>query len=174
MRFSVCIEYVVCMSDDVDSTQFDIPRLLTEFAQAAGLPPSLADALCSIATTKAVSGGTLIVREGGDCDSLYFISSGQVGIDMLVPGRGQVRILSLGPGDIVSWTAAVGGQSATASAVAIGDAILIAIPAEALHRLLSDNHEVGYHFMHWIARKISRRLVATRLQLLDLFAEESG
>ena len=38
-------------------------------------------------------------------------------------------------------------------------------------QLCAANHEFGFHLMQRLASSLSKRLVATRLQLLDLFAE---
>ncbi len=45
---------------------------------------------------------------------------------------------------------------------------------EEFMQLCQSNHDVGYPVMRELSKAISRRLVATRLQLLDLFANESG
>ena len=47
---------------------------------------------------------------------------------------------------------------------------MAAIPADRLLSLCEQDAEFGQHVMRWMAQSLSNRLVATRLQLLDLFA----
>ena len=47
----------------------------------------------------------------------------------------------------------------------------VALPGDQLRQLCEAEHEVGYHIMRQLASALSRRLLATRLQLLDLFGE---
>ena len=82
---------------------------------------------------------------------------------------GAQRILSLGPGDLVGWTPLFENAPLIASAVALTDVVLCSIPGQTLRDLCAANREVGYHFMREIARSLGKRLLATRLQMLDLF-----
>jgi CRP/FNR family transcriptional regulator, cyclic AMP receptor protein len=59
--------------------------------------------------------------------------------------------------------------------VALTDVKLCSIRGQKLRDLCAADQEVGYHFMRETARSLGKRLLATRLQLLDLFgaADES-
>lgn len=140
---------------------------------SAQLPAYVRDELAAIAEQREFSAGAFLCREGEDAPDLFLIASGHVGLDMLVPGRGQVRVLTLGPGEILAWSAVVGNHGATATGVATEDTSVIALREDALVLLCETNHDVGYLVMKELARAVSRRLVSTRLQLLDLFEEQS-
>ena len=114
--------------------------------------------------------GSQIFAEGGTNRELHLIESGHVRLEMHVPGRGGVPILSLGPGDVLAWSAVLGSGVMTASAVALEPVRTLAVAGEALTRLCEADHELGYCVMRQLALELCRRLVATRLQLLDLFA----
>ncbi|TXT27172.1 MAG: hypothetical protein FD138_2777 [Planctomycetota bacterium] len=45
------------------------------------------------------------------------------------------------------------------------------LPGHQLQQLCQSDAEVGFHLMWQVASALSQRLVATRLQLLDLFAK---
>jgi CRP-like cAMP-binding protein len=92
---------------------------------------------------------------------------------MNVPEHGTVRILSLGPGDMVGWSAAVLelGEM-TASAAAIEDTEVVALPADQLLRDCKRNPALGYEMMRRMAQQLARRLLATRLQLLELVSAQ--
>ena len=114
---------------------------------------------------------TLLFREGAQNDKLMIVSAGRVALDMQVPGRGEVRIISLGPGDMVAWSALLGGGRMTTSAVALEDTQVVAIRASDVLPLCESDPAFGYHLMRQVAQALASRLVATRLQLLDLFAD---
>lgn len=57
----------------------------------------------------------------------------------------------------------------TSMAVAAGNVELVALDTESLQQLLQQQHELGYLVMRALAKSLSRRLLATRLQLLDLY-----
>lgn len=148
---------------------------LKQTLKAIGFSADLPDAvLGELATVSAMvdfpSGGT-IFQEGADNHFLYIIRSGKVSLDMYVPTRGRIRILSVGPGDMLAWSSLLGEGRMTATATAVEDTCAVAASALKLRELCASNHEVGYQLMSRMARALSQRLVATRLQLLDLFAD---
>ncbi|MHC4879391.1 MAG: Crp/Fnr family transcriptional regulator [Planctomycetota bacterium] len=130
-------------------------------------------ALAGIAADRTLLEGDVVCREGQTSRELFMIESGHVALDIFVPGRGQVRILTLGPGEIVGWSSMVGNHGSTATGTATEKTRVIAFRDDDFLGLCQSNHDVGYPVMRELARSISRRLVATRLQLLDLFAPET-
>lgn len=114
--------------------------------------------------------GTVIFRQGDATDLVGFVVSGRVALEMTVPARGSVRLLTLSRGELLGWSPLVGGHQMTATAVAIDETQLLSIPGDALLKLCQQNHELGFEVMRRVAWALSRRLTATRLQLLDLFS----
>jgi len=145
---------------------------LKELAFSADLSD---EAIGQIAESSSViehAAGTILFREGSIHQALLLICSGAVALEMCVPARGCVRLLTLGSGDMVSWSALLGRGEMTATAIVTQDARMIAISASRLLEICRSNHEVGYQIMQRMAQALSRRLLATRLQLLDLFSAE--
>lgn len=114
--------------------------------------------------------GRFLFREGETNPSIYVMLDGQIDLVMQVRPRGSQRILSLGQGDLVAWSALLGNGVMTCSALCTRDAKLIAIDARVVRDRIEKDHELGYHFMHMVSMALAHRLTATRLQLLDLFA----
>ncbi len=135
------------------------------------LPPHVLEAIAGAATLCDFPAGTVLFREGAQNDKLMIVATGRVALDVRVPGRGDVRILSLGPGDMVAWSALFGGGRMTTSAVTLQDTQLVAIPAAEVMSLCESDPSFGYNLMRQVALALANRLVATRLQLLDLFAD---
>jgi CRP/FNR family cyclic AMP-dependent transcriptional regulator len=114
--------------------------------------------------------GQFLFREGQSNPYLYVMLDGQIDLVMQVRHRGSQRILSLGKGDLVAWSALLGSGVMTCSALCIRKARLVAIDARIVLEHMNRDHEFGYHFMRLLAMALAQRLTATRLQLLDLFA----
>jgi CRP-like cAMP-binding protein len=59
----------------------------------------------------------------------------------------------------------------TCTAVTLDNVEAVVVTGAKLLELCEQDHEFGYHLMRRMATALSRRLLATRLQLLDLFAD---
>jgi CRP-like cAMP-binding protein len=137
------------------------------------IPSPLVPGLEQIAHARSFSPGSTIFTEGTRHDEFHVVVSGRVRLDMRVPGRGRIPILTAGAGDVLAWSALLGDGVMTSSALALEPVQTVAFPGTALRTLCEQQHEIGYHVMRQLAAALSRRLVGTRLQLLDLFADHA-
>ena len=115
--------------------------------------------------------GQKLFSEGTIEDQIFIVISGHVALEMLVPRRGNVRLLTVGSGELVGWSGLIGDGRMTATAVVTEDCRLIGISSRIMRDLCRTDHELGYVLMTRTANAIAQRLLATRLQLLDLFSE---
>jgi CRP-like cAMP-binding protein len=135
------------------------------------LPPGLLSKLSPLASVEVHGAGSVLFRETDRFDRLLIVVKGLVALDMQVSRRGPTRVLTVGPGEVLAWSSILGDQSMTVTATVVAPAELISIPASSLKELCAADHEIGYAIMERMAVALSRRLLATRLQLLDMFAE---
>jgi CRP-like cAMP-binding protein len=127
--------------------------------------------LAGLATEQQWLAGQVVFREGDRHQQVYVILEGRMALEIHVPNRGRVTILTVGPDEILGWSAAVPGQrKKTASARAMQDTRALAFDAAALAAACEANHDLGYHIYRWLTNVIAGRLTATRLQLLDMYA----
>jgi CRP/FNR family transcriptional regulator, cyclic AMP receptor protein len=138
----------------------------------AGLSPEAVARLAAISVLCDVPTGTELTREGHITEAFSIVLSGRVALRMLVPERGMVTILTVEPGDVIGWSAVVPPHRGTANAVAIEPVRILELPGDALRALLRSDHALAASVYPRILQAVSRRLAATRLQLLDLFARE--
>ena len=138
----------------------------------AGLPPEATARLASIASIRELPPGVEITNEGQLTHALCIVLSGRVALRTLVPERGMVTILTVEPGDIVGWSAIVPPYRGTAAGITIEPVTLLELQGEQLRQLLRSDHALAASVYPRILQAVSRRLAATRLQLLDLFARE--
>lgn len=149
-----------------------LDHALDRSAPHAAATEALRSALSSLASFCDYQAGQLIFRENAPADHLLLILSGRIALEISVPGRGKVRLISLGPGDWVGWSALMGGGRMTTSAIAVTNSVVAMFSANDLRQVCDQDPTIGYPMMKCVAESIANRLVATRLQLLDLFSPQ--
>ncbi len=133
---------------------------------SADLSDDMLNRLAGIAQGKSFPAGSILFEEGTKVNDLYMICGGRVALDMN-RGPGTVRVLTLGPGDLIAWSSALESGIMTTSAVALEDTEVIAVPAAKLLAECERDHELGYEIMRRLAGQLARRLIATRIQLAE-------
>ncbi len=129
------------------------------------------ESLCGIAHLREVAASEELFHEGDKEDYLYIVLEGRVAIEIYVPGRGRMRIFTAEPMDVVGWSSVTPVvRQRTASARAVLPGRLIAMDADKLRQLCDQDHDLGYIVMRRLANVVASRLMVTRLQLLDMFA----
>jgi CRP-like cAMP-binding protein len=150
----------------------DATQLLDALRQstfASAFSPDLTRSLADGASWKRFPAGAVLFREGQPSDAFYVVHQGHVALDMTLPARGPTRLLTVGPGEIIAWSALVGNGRMTTSATAIDEVELIELSGAALLQRCETEPQLGYRLMRQLAAALAKRLLATRLQMLDLF-----
>jgi CRP-like cAMP-binding protein len=130
--------------------------------------------LADIASLCKVKANEYLFLEGGKEDYLYVVLEGQMAVEIHVPTRGCVRIFTAEPLDIVGWSSMTPVvRQRTASARALLPTRLVSLHSESLHKLSDEDHDLGYMIMKRVANVAASRLLTTRLQLLEMFADPS-
>jgi CRP/FNR family cyclic AMP-dependent transcriptional regulator len=115
--------------------------------------------------------GQVIFHEGDKEDFLYVVLEGRVAIEMSVPGRGRVRMLTAEPMEEVGWSSVTPVvRQRTAGARAVLPSRLVAFDANELRKMCDEDHDFGYFVMRRLVNVVAGRLLTNRLQLLDMFA----
>ncbi len=138
----------------------------------AGLTPEAVTRLAAIAEVRDLEPGDVVVAEGQVAETLGIVLTGRIALRMLVPERGSVTILTVEPGDVVGWSAVVAPYRGTDDAVAIEPVRLLTFSGERLRLLLRADPLLAASLYPRLLQSVGRRLAATRMQLLDLFARE--
>lgn len=139
----------------------------------ATLGPETQARLAGIARIERASAGKVLMREGEPTNDMSIVMAGRVALRQLVPERGMVTILTIEPGDVVGWSALLSPHRATCDAVAIEDTVLLSLRGDVLRAMLHSDHALAANVYPRVLQAVARRLAATRVQLLDLFAKES-
>jgi CRP-like cAMP-binding protein len=116
----------------------------------------------------------VVFRDGDPAENVYVVATGGVSLEICAPGLGCRRILTMGPGELVGWSAVLGQSRLTATARAMNLTCLVKIHAGLLHALCDHDPDFGYEIMRRTALALAKRLSATRMQLLDLYGGEAS
>jgi CRP-like cAMP-binding protein len=128
--------------------------------------------IAAISAIRHARAGEVLFREGDRQDNIYVVIAGRVALDMFMPNRGKVRFYTCEEWEVVGWSGVTPEvHQRIAGAVAVIETTLIATDSEKLRQLCEADHDLGYQVMRRMANVVASRLVVTRLQLLDMFAE---
>jgi CRP-like cAMP-binding protein len=137
-----------------------------------GFPPDYLTPLAAVARVVEVPAGEVLFTEGRKSANIYVVVQGKVALEIEAAARGTMPIQTVGPGRLVGWTPLLSQAPMTATARAVEPCRLIAINALQTVEACTRNPSFGVEFMRRTALALSRRLHATRLQLLDAFEDE--
>lgn len=136
------------------------------------LKPEYIEMIANISHLRRFKAGEVFFHEGDKQDYFYLVLEGRVSLDMFIPHRGKIRFYTAEPWDMFGWSSVTPNvHQRTAGAVAVVAGAVIATDAEKLRLLCDKDHDLGYLVMTRLANVVASRLIVTRLQLLDMFAE---
>jgi heterodisulfide reductase subunit A-like polyferredoxin/CRP-like cAMP-binding protein len=141
----------------------------------AELSASARDLVASLGRVVTFRPGERIFTEGDEARELYVIHEGRVALEMRPPqddgeAPRSVIVTVLGPGEPLAWSAVVPPFVLTVSAVCVEPAVLVALDARPLRRLLALDWEVGYHIMAGLVDLIESRLAHVRARMAQIQA----
>ena len=145
-------------------------ELLRKTLLTAGLGHPELRRLAALCRERSADTGEILLREGSETTQLGVVRSGRVALRLQVPGRGSPTVLTVEAGDVFGWSAVVPPYRATSTAIAIETSELLVFEARALRDALDEDEDLAAALYPRLLRAVARRLEATRLQLLDVFA----
>lgn len=138
----------------------------------AGLTSHARETLAALAELREVDPGAVLLREGADTERFGVLLNGLLSLRVAVAGRGTATLMTVEPGDVFGWSAAVPPFRATSTVVALETSEVVLLQADALRDLLRDDEQLALALYPRLLESVSRRLTATRTQLLDLYARD--
>lgn len=150
----------------------DILSTLKQIEVLNGISESELEKLASIAELVAYRAGELLFRENSPAEAVYLIVEGNASLEICAPSVGCQRILTVGKGELLGWSPVLENARFTATSRALTAVQAVKISGADLLKLCEADPRLGYHFMQRVALALSKRLTATRLQLLNVFGNE--
>lgn len=137
---------------------------------AATLPAEHRGRLMSIAREAVVPQGLRLFDGGGRADHFWIVRSGEVALDMRLPGCRQAVIDTLGFGDLVGWSWLLPTQVWQVGAETVSPVRAWEFDAEAVRQMCRADSAMRESVTLWVGRVLAQRLHAARTRLLDLHA----
>jgi CRP/FNR family cyclic AMP-dependent transcriptional regulator len=146
------------------------PDELAGHAFLRGMPAALLAPLAAASTLVTVPGGRRMFEEGAAAASFWLIRHGQVALDVHVPGRHRILVETLADGDLLGLSWLSPPLPWQFGAVAIAETTAYEIDGAAVLTACDADAVLGYELLRRTMAAASRRLQATRIRLLDLYA----
>jgi CRP-like cAMP-binding protein len=110
--------------------------------------------------------GRVLFRQGDVPRDVYLVVSGSVALDLQVEGKSQ-RIMTVGSGEILGWSALLEQTQMTATATATCPTTVARIDTQRLLAICQHNPRFGYELLRRTSLALASRLSAARAMLLD-------
>jgi CRP/FNR family transcriptional regulator, cyclic AMP receptor protein len=140
----------------------------------ADLPAASQARLASLGREYEAPARARLLKEGEETRELSLLVEGRVALTELVAGRGSVTLMTVEPGDIFGWSAITPPFRATSSVTSLEPVRVIAFDGVGLQDALRVDAQLAAGVYERVLEVVSRRLQATRHQLLDLYRAESS
>lgn len=126
------------------------------------------DFISGCASNVRFRGGEMILSQGRPADRFYLIRSGEVSLE-LHAGNRTLEIVTVGEGEMLGWSWIVPPYTWHYSVRAINSVAAIAFKADCVREKCDADPVFGYDMFRRFTRLIVERLMATRIQLLDVY-----
>ena len=147
----------------------DLTESLHKHPFLSDMDEELLKTLTSCASNVVLPEGARLFREGENAKTFYLIRSGRVALEIQAGERGQIRIQTVGPGEVLGWSWLISPYRWHFDAYAVEQVHAFAIDATCLRTKCETDHHFGYEMLRRFSEVLERRLEATRLQLLDVY-----
>jgi CRP-like cAMP-binding protein len=133
--------------------------------------------LAAIFSERSFKSGQTVIPENAENKEMMILVEGRVAIEVALSlsasAEKTVVTMEDNPGRIIEWSSAIDTTKAgaTAGARAAADTRVIVAEGADVLRLLEQDKELGWKFMHKILLVIASRLKDTRLQLVSMAAQ---
>jgi CRP/FNR family transcriptional regulator, cyclic AMP receptor protein len=144
-------------------------QLVCEHPFLAGIARDHCALLCGCARNIRCDKASYLFREGDPADRFFLIRHGRVALEIMAPGRGPLRLLTLGEGEIVGVSWLVPPYRWIFDAQALEVTRAVAIDARCLRDKAESDHDFGYEMMKRFMTLLVERLHAAQLQVLDVY-----
>lgn len=147
-----------------------LERIIAEHTFFQGLETYYTGLLTGCASNIRFAAGSYIFKEGEEANQFYLIRSGKVALEILPAQSRPITVETLDEGDVLGWSWLLPPYVWSFHAHALQDTRAIALDGKCLRGKCEQNHDLGYEVLKRFAQIMARRLQATRIQLLDIYA----
>ena len=146
-----------------------IDDLLSRHEFFKGLKPEYLALIAGCGQNVHFDAGAYLFREGETANQFFAIRSGRVAVETHMPSRGPMTLQTLGEGDIAGFSWLFPPYVCQFDVRARESVRATAFDGACLRTKCDADPALGYELMKRLTHIVSRRLEATRRQLLDVY-----
>jgi CRP-like cAMP-binding protein len=121
-----------------------------------------------------VEAGERLFREGDPADAFFLVRRGLVALETYVPNRGQVTVVTVGPGELCGWSWLVPPHRWRLTARAVEPVRAVEFDGECLRRKGEQDPAFGYALLTRIAGDLADHLQSAYIQVLDVYGDRAS
>lgn len=146
-------------------------EIFSDFDPADPKHAEILKQICEKLEIKTFSSGDIIIKEGDVGDSLHILYEGTVQVKRNTPNNDQFAIVNLSAEFNVFFgeVALIDSDTRSASIYAITDCKTLCIDEKNFKELCDKNHELGYHVMYRISKRLAASLRKSNKDLMTLY-----
>ncbi len=147
----------------------DLTRLLEAHPFLEGLSAPQVAVLVGCAKNLRFQAGEHLFREGDEAKTFYLVREGRVSLDVHLPGKGPLRVETLGQGDVLGLSWMFPPARVHLDARALDTVIVLEFDGACLRGKMEADHALGYAISKRLLALTYQRLERVRLQRLDVY-----
>ncbi len=148
-----------------------IERLLSHHDFFAGMDAEYLALIAGCGRNAVFRDGQFLFREGEPAQTFYLVREGAVALEIAAPA-GALTVQTVGVGELAGFSWLFGPHSWQFDGRAVGRVHAVELDGACLRAKCDADPRLGYDLMQRFAGLATRRLQATRLQLLDVYGHE--
>ena len=120
--------------------------------------PELVESMLQYLEREDAETNVTLMRRGDPSDSMYFIESGRINIQLETPDGDIIRLRSLRGGTVVGEIAMYLNAPRTADVITVQRSVLYRLTSDALNRMEAEAPQTAAALHEWIAKQMAERL----------------
>ena len=120
--------------------------------------PELVDGIFQYLEREDAEANVTVMRRGDPSDSMYFIESGRINVQIETPDGEVIRLRSLRGGTVVGEIAMYLRSPRTADVITAQRSVLYRLTSDALNRMEAESPVTAAALHEWLARQMAERL----------------
>jgi CRP/FNR family transcriptional regulator len=136
---------------EADQTAVELLKSVTLFAD---LEEGELERFSQVAVPRSFPAGTRVFHEGDDSDACYIVKQGSFRVTREHSDGRAITLATLGPGEIFGELAMLDGDQRSASAEALTEGELLALPANDVRALLARHPEISLKLVAGLVRRL--------------------
>jgi CRP/FNR family cyclic AMP-dependent transcriptional regulator len=137
------------------------------------LPPHYLDLVVGCASNVRFDAREFLFRAGAEANQFFLIRHGRVALEITAPGRQPLTLQTIAEGEVLGWSWLIPPYHWMFDARAVEQTRAVALDGKCLRGKCEADHDLGYELLKRFAHIMEQRLVAARLQLLDVYGKDA-